>query len=71
MAKNEKMKCDSGCCSMHICGKCAPMILVFGILFLIGGFGLWTGAPAWFNFETIVGVFLALWGLIAMTMMKN
>lgn len=69
MAKNEKMKCD-GCCSMHICGKCAPMMLVFGILFLIAGFNLWTSAPYWFNFNTIIGVFLAIWGLAAMMMKK-
>lgn len=55
---------------MHICAKCAPMMLVFGILFLIAGFNLWPTAPFWFNGWSIIGIFAVLWGLVAMTMKK-
>ena len=64
-----KMSCD-GCCGMHPCGKCAISVLVFGILFLIAGFNLWAAAPAWFNGWTLLGVFMALWGLMGMMMKK-
>ena len=70
MAKMEKMNCGNGCCSMHICKKCAPMMLIFGILFLMVGFDLWPAAPFWFNAWSIIGVFIALWGIMAMTMKK-
>lgn len=59
-------KSDGMCaCGMHLCGKCAPMTLIFGILFLVAGLNLWTGAPAWFNGWSIVGLFLFLWGLMS------
>ena len=58
-----------GCvCGMHLCGKCAPVNLLFGLVFLVLGLGLWAAAPAWFNPWTIVGVYLALWGLTSMFM---
>lgn len=50
-------------CGMQVCGKCATVNLIFGILFLIAGFGMWSGAPAWWNGWTLIGLFLALWGL--------
>lgn len=55
-------------CGMHMCGKCAPITLLFGILFLVAGFGLWNGHPDWFNGWTLVGVFLAALGASAMFM---
>ncbi|MBI5177603.1 hypothetical protein HY995_05985 [Candidatus Micrarchaeota archaeon] len=60
---------DSGMCAcgMHACGKCAPMIAVFGLLFLVAGLGLFT-AP-WFNGWTVAGVFMALWG--GLSLMKG
>ncbi|MBS3070373.1 hypothetical protein J4220_02595 [Candidatus Micrarchaeota archaeon] len=61
------MAASSGCvCGMHSCGKCSPMILLFGILFLIAGLGLYTAT--WFNGWSILGVFFVLWG--GMSMMK-
>ena len=45
-------------------GKFSLMVLVFGILFLIAGLGLYSAA--WFNGWTILGAFLALWGLMPM-----
>ncbi len=38
-------------------------MLLFGILFLIAGLGLWGGAPAWWNGWTLIGAFLLVWGL--------
>ncbi len=61
------MAASSSCvCGMHSCGKCSPMILLFGILFLIAGLGLYTAT--WFNGWSILGVFFVLWG--GMSMMK-
>ena len=57
-------KMESVCaCGMHLCGKCSPLILLFGILFLVEGLGFFTAS--WFNFTTIFGAFFALWGLSA------
>lgn len=53
-------------CGMHLCGKCSPMTVLFGLLFLIQGLGLFTAS--WFTFTTIFGLFFLLWG--AMSMMK-
>lgn len=50
-------------CGMHTCGKCSAMVLIFGILFLIAGLGLFTAS--WFNGWFLVGLFLALWGILA------
>ncbi len=56
-------------CGMHACGKCSPMILLFGILFLIYSLGFFGGfAGHWYNPWTIFGVFFVLWG--GMSMMK-
>ena len=73
--KGESCECDSGCgcddsgcyssCGMHFCAKCGVAMLVFGAIFLVAGLGLYS-AP-WFNTNTIVGVFLALAGLLAIT----
>ncbi|MDO8428348.1 MAG: hypothetical protein Q7S92_03985 [Candidatus Diapherotrites archaeon] len=62
--------CKSGACvcGMHLCGKCAPVNLLFGLVFLVLGLGLWAAAPTWFNPWTVVGVYLALWGLTSMFM---
>jgi len=51
-------------CGMHLCGKCSWSVLVFGLLFLIAGLGLWAGAPAWWNGWTILGAFFFIWGLM-------
>jgi hypothetical protein len=72
MAKTKemaKMKC-AGNCGMHLCCQCALPQLIFGILFIVAGFGLWAEAPAWFNGWSILGIYLGLWGLMAM-MKKN
>ena len=49
-------------CGMHLCGQCAPLILIFGILFLVAGLNLWNPG-AWFNGWSLLGAFFALWGL--------
>ncbi len=36
------------------------MTWLFAVLFLILGFGLWGGAPAWFNPWTVIGLFFVL-----------
>lgn len=53
-------------CGMHLCKTCALPNLVFGILFLVAGLGLWAEAPVGFNGWTIIGLYLGLWGLIDM-----
>lgn len=55
---------------MHLCSKCALPNFIFGLLFVIAGFGFWADAPMWFNFETLIGLYLGLWGLMAMMMKK-
>lgn len=68
MGMKSDEKCDScGTCGMHLCGKCAWAQLVFGILFLLAGLNVFAGMP-WLNGWTILGVYLGLWGLMAMTM---
>lgn len=62
MAKDE----SCGTCGMHLCSKCALPNVIFGLIFLVGGLNLWSGAPAWFNGWTTIGVYLALWGLLSM-----
>ncbi len=69
MATKAKMCCE-GICGMHLCGKCAMPMAVFGLLFMIVGFNLWNGAPGWFNGWSILGVFMALWGVMAILMKK-
>ncbi len=54
-------------CGMHLCGQCSMMVALFGILFLVAGLGLYV-AP-WFNGWTLLGAFLALWGIGAKTKM--
>lgn len=66
MAKDEHM----GMCGMHLCGKCGKVWAIFGILFLVMSLGLWSGAPAWWNPWTLIGLFLIVGGLGPM-MMKN
>jgi hypothetical protein len=70
MAMKKGGECCGDSCSMHLCKQCAMPNVIFGLLFLILGFGVWTGAPSWFNFSTLVGLYLALWGLMSM-MGKN
>ncbi len=36
---------DHSSCGMGLCGKCSPIVAVFGVLFLVAGFGLWGGHP--------------------------
>ena len=55
-------------CGMHICQKCAIPMIIFGLLFLVSGLGLWAGAPIWFNLSTLVGLFLALLGVMSFVM---
>ena len=71
--KSKGMNCEGNCesaCCMHPCCKCAAPILIFGLLFIIAGFGLWTDAPLWFNGWTIFGVMLAMIALVKMFMKK-
>ncbi len=51
-------------CGMYVCKKCGVSNLIFGLLFLVAGLGLWSAS--WFNGWTILGVFLALWGLMSL-----
>ncbi|MBI5553273.1 MAG: hypothetical protein HY917_00875 [Candidatus Diapherotrites archaeon] len=55
---------DKGMCGMHLCCKCAPVNLLFGLLFLVAGLGLYS-AP-WFSGWTLIGVYLVVWGLFSM-----
>ncbi len=54
----------AGTCGMYICKKCGVVNIIFGILLLLAGLGVWDG-PMWWNGWTIIGVYLALWGLMA------
>jgi len=51
-------------CGMYICKKCGVVNVIFGILFLIAGLGLWNG-PSWWNGWTLIGVYLGLWGIMS------
>ena len=53
----------AGTCGMYICKKCGVINLIFGILFLIAGIGLWANGPDWWNGWTLIGVYLLLWGI--------
>jgi len=70
MEKKEMKECcnDCGVCGMHLCKKCTLPVLMFGLLFIVAGTGVWVGAPVWFNMTTVLGLFMALWA--AMSMMK-
>lgn len=57
-------------CGMHLCKKCSTSNLIFGVVFLVAGLGLWAGAPSWFNGWTLVGVYLLLWGAYSLMMKK-
>ncbi len=46
-------------CGMSICKKCATMLLIFGVLFLIAAF--WRSAPSWYNGWLLVGAYAFLW----------
>ena len=70
MAMKKGMACEGGCCGMHLCNQCAIPNVIFGLLLIIAGFGIWVGAPMWFNLETIIGVYLAVWGLFALLLKK-
>ncbi len=52
-------------CGMYTCKKCGVVNLIFGILLIIAGLGLWGGAPSWWNGWTIIGVYLLLWGFMS------
>ncbi len=54
-------KDSGGVCGMHLCGQCSMIVLLFGILFLVAGLGLFTAS--WFTGWTLAGAFLLLWGL--------
>ena len=47
-------------CGMHLCSKCTPVIVLFGLLFLVAGLGLYMSS--WFNGWSIAGAFLVVWG---------
>lgn len=55
----------SECCGMHLCGKCAAITLLFGIIFLLVG-GKYVMVDPWI----VVGVYLALLGLASYFMKK-
>lgn len=64
-------ECCSGCCDeawpscgMHWCKKCAPIMVFFGILFLAVGTKI-VALPEWFNMEFLLGLILALSGIMA------
>ncbi len=65
MAKmDEVSKSDGWCgCGQHYCAKCGPVALVFGVLFLVTGLGLYKAE--WFNLATIFGLMFGLGGLMA------
>ncbi len=67
----KKMDESHGVCGVHLCGQCALPNFIFGLLFLVAGLGLWSGAPVWFNGWTLVGLYLGLWGLMSMMMGKK
>ena len=52
-------------CGMQVCKKCGAVNVIAGALILIAALGLWDGAPAWFNAWAFVGVYLLLWGIMA------
>ncbi len=52
-------------CGLHLCGKCAMLTGLFGILFLLAGFG---ALPAMINGWVLVGVYLLLLGIGPMVM---
>ena len=58
-------------CGMYICKKCGVMNIVFGVLILVVGLGLWEmllgNAPGWWNAWTLIGIYLGLWGIMAST----
>lgn len=54
-------------CGMYICKKCGVMNIVFGVLILVVGLGLWRNAPGWWNAWTLIGIYLGLWGIMAST----
>jgi len=55
-----------GVCGLHLCGKCAIVTLIFGIVFLLDGLNVITVNP-W----VVVGVYLALLGLFPMVIGKK
>ena len=55
---------------MHICGKCAPMILVFGILFLVVGLNV-LPQFAWLNGWSLLGAGMLIGGVMAAGMIKK
>ena len=67
MAKDD-MKGGMCACGMHLCGKCSMAVLIFGLIWLIAGLGLWNPG-AWFNGWTILGAFAVVWGAGAMMKM--
>ena len=54
-----------GTCGMYTCKSCGIFNIVFGILFLIAGTGIWANTPNWFNGWTILGVYVLLWGIMS------
>ena len=61
--------CGSYGCAAHFCAKCAPLVLVFGVILLVAGLGLYTAS--WFNTNTILGAFLVLAGVMAISGMNR
>ncbi len=52
------------CCGMHLCSKCALPMLIFGIVFILAS--LKVAVFATLDPWLVVGVFLALLGLMSM-----
>jgi len=64
--RSEKMADkDMSCsCGMHLCKKCQPLTVLFGLLFLVAAFTNYIPGSGW----TVLGVFFVLWGLGSMMM---
>ena len=56
---------DGKTCGMWTCKKCGVVNIIFGVLILVVALGVWDGAPAWWNAWTFLGIYLALWGMMA------
>ncbi len=65
MKKTEE---SCGMCGMHLCQQCAIPNIIFGLLLIILGLGMYSAN--WFNLETIIGAYLGLWGLFSLLMKK-
>lgn len=70
MKKNAECCQNGGVCGLHLCKCCAGANIIFGLLFLVLGFGVWTAAPDYFNFPTLVGFYVLILGLVSLMKKK-